>query len=1357
MFAVGLILQEILVNTTNEKGEMIFIDRTDPKKKLKPLNKVIFLKELAVYWELSITSPLSKLPPLEINKSMLNIINGTLPTNKIFEIFANIKVIQKNMKNAETIMNPELEVSITLEPINVKLKKIQIEQLIKTMEYFTFYKIAKFNAIKDFRQKLKDVPQADQDNYIEDFKSLFDIIQRNEKKTDFSTEDKLSIIFKNDTEDIERFMESIMNLPDETLTSEARQVIVEIEKENKHKDMQKQSGGRFGFIGGFLGGKNKDKQDAKTKELDRIEIMIQESLSQDPEETNYDLYSKLQQNDIDYIRNFIFKITLKGGSLYLGSMNSSVSTSARNSINTSISTSVSTSVNSKEAEEGLTIFYSGLETNIEKCNKGILFELKLKDYGITVDTKYAGHSSFIKLPFLQRFNYWRPLEENEYMLDFKMETNPKDMLEGYYFSGTSDAVEIIFQPILIERILNFIAVKSENERLNSTAQETIEAMRENARSKVKKTMEKHLKNYINITIEAPKIVIPFIQNGDPKNECWALDFGHLMIKNNNTINSNYDEYELELSNVQFQYYPSQNFYHLVKKISKDNELLSLEDEEFNQEKKKIYDIIEQVKINTTIKMKVNPIDEIDKPNLDMNVTVSDVKINLKPVIYSNLCKIGEHIKYSKNDAIDHIENDRLKLIQGNSKMGILYYRQTSYSNPTGIWNRYFVIFKGGYLHFFKKQTDAKSALALYIKDSDLYYVTDIIKEHCFAIENKYNTGILASDDEKQANDWINIIRAKNIEYSSISTMDKLQEEQEEGEEIINGDSSMLQKKDKNYDEILTQLVLNLTTMKITIDKDDNNNKLVQIQSKQLNMELTKKQSIIDLAIKIKSIEAIDYLFKFTSPNLIKLFTSTPTKNMAKAQESKKKALTPDLLEIKIQQKQHDHPLFLVDSTNTLVEIKFGFLFLNVKPDVIRELLEFSSGTKKVEMQPNNNRKFLHQSSSIIDDQTQERLSNQQARLSNQQARLSTQQARLSSQGRLTQTSLTIGEALIPENNEAEEKIVLFHLKLFMKKMVVRFIHEESHICLCKIPLKHTSIDIIKKKSISKIIASMKKFEINDMTNYPDTINSDIDWKSVKKNDLLNCAPDAANFLEVELISYDPKSGLGDPKRKVYSFLKVVMTKMRLSFFNQPLLRIADFINYQLFPAIYGPNPPISKETAMSSLQNAQFRDMSILIHDPIISLKTSYKSKEYIDICLGNIEINNEIVKSQERFLNRTERNSDENLLSEIMHIKLKTMSFWKVKGNERSELSKNIDVTLDVDRIIYYDESCTLYGQDDIYPGHIIKGKVTPVIFTMYHDDFLFWVKFMYFNLWYDDLLDAYFYINYEERRKRKPSKILY
>ena len=49
MFAVGLILQEILVNTTNEKGEMIFIDRTDPLNGILIRKLLLLLKLIRKY------------------------------------------------------------------------------------------------------------------------------------------------------------------------------------------------------------------------------------------------------------------------------------------------------------------------------------------------------------------------------------------------------------------------------------------------------------------------------------------------------------------------------------------------------------------------------------------------------------------------------------------------------------------------------------------------------------------------------------------------------------------------------------------------------------------------------------------------------------------------------------------------------------------------------------------------------------------------------------------------------------------------------------------------------------------------------------------------------------------------------------------------------------------------------------------------------------------------------------------------------------------------------------------------------------------------------------------------------------
>jgi hypothetical protein len=49
-YAFGVVIEAINLTTINEKGESIFIDRTDPKNKNEPLYKKLSVQGISIYW-----------------------------------------------------------------------------------------------------------------------------------------------------------------------------------------------------------------------------------------------------------------------------------------------------------------------------------------------------------------------------------------------------------------------------------------------------------------------------------------------------------------------------------------------------------------------------------------------------------------------------------------------------------------------------------------------------------------------------------------------------------------------------------------------------------------------------------------------------------------------------------------------------------------------------------------------------------------------------------------------------------------------------------------------------------------------------------------------------------------------------------------------------------------------------------------------------------------------------------------------------------------------------------------------------------------------------------------------------------
>ena len=121
----------------------------------------------------------------------------------------------------------------------------------------------------------------------------------------------------------------------------------------------------------------------------------------------------------------------------------------------------------------------------------------------------------------------------------------------------------------------------------------------------------------------------------------------------------------------------------------------------------------------------------DKPKMNINISVPTISLQLKPHIYNNLLRMGEFMSYSKDSAMELMEDERLKLMQGNSKLGMVFVKETRLRDI--VWTKYLCIFKGRYLYFFKNASDTRPSFTYYIRNAEVTARDDLEKEHALSV------------------------------------------------------------------------------------------------------------------------------------------------------------------------------------------------------------------------------------------------------------------------------------------------------------------------------------------------------------------------------------------------------------------------------------------------------------------------------------------------------------------------------------------------------------------------------------------------------------------------------------------------
>lgn len=180
---MGATLDQLSIVTCDENGNKKYIDRTDKKYSLEPLRKSLTLQNFGIYWITNSEIFGSESAPRIKEKLQKMIIKEYRDGNKkkdgyIIAISATSRLIQKNKKNPKTKDDPEYDVSLDLKPLDLSLKKPQLENLISFLEYLNSYWRYKLKIQLDRNLALKNISEEDKVKNKAEFQALFEKFQR---------------------------------------------------------------------------------------------------------------------------------------------------------------------------------------------------------------------------------------------------------------------------------------------------------------------------------------------------------------------------------------------------------------------------------------------------------------------------------------------------------------------------------------------------------------------------------------------------------------------------------------------------------------------------------------------------------------------------------------------------------------------------------------------------------------------------------------------------------------------------------------------------------------------------------------------------------------------------------------------------------------------------------------------------------------------------------------------------------------------------------------------------------------------------------------------------------------------------
>ena len=330
-------------------------------------------------------------------------------------------------------------------------------------------------------------------------------------------------------------------------------------------------------------------------------------------------------------------------------------------------------------------------------------------------------------------------------------------------------------------------------------------------------------------------------------------------------------------------------------------------------------------------------------------------------------------------------------------------------------------------------------------------------------------------------------------------------------------------------------------------------------------------------------------------------------------------------------------------------------------------------------------------------------------------------------------------------------IIEVNLNVSLNQVTLRLIHQQTHVCIAELSLKDIKSNIVMRQGAMEVAAKLSNLQVLDTTNYPFTVDSNIEWEKIVPYEILGVGSSGESLLDLTFNQYDPSSSLSDRENRIFSYAKVNLSRIRVNYLQQPVLRIIDFLTNQL--ATIGQTLPPSSEQieqnsaeiaaekkqllnlAIFNLKYPMFMDLDISVISPIINLKPLPTSKEYLQISLGDIKIKNK----QQKTLSRVKNGGKllDSTWVETMYIDIHNMGLSKIIEDNIYKVSENFEFKIEFERALFAEEYARVYEELTVDSSMILKGFMTPIIIILSKDDYALIMKGLNFNVTYDDLMD--------------------
>ena len=184
-----------------------------------------------------------------------------------------------------------------------------------------------------------------------------------------------------------------------------------------------------------------------------------------------------------------------------------------------------------------------------------------------------------------------------------------------------------------------------------------------------------------------------------------------------------------------------------------------------------------------------------------------------------------------------------------------------------------------------------------------------------------------------------------------------------------------------------------------------------------------------------------------------------------------------------------------------------------------------------------------------------------------------------------------------------------------------------------------------------------------------------------------------------------------------------------------------------------------------------FLYLSIAFEQPIILLKPTPDSEDYIELIMSKIYLENDQYINPSRLIEKKANNIDRKDFPEVWCENYRIFAsdlhiYLSKKGEKKTELAIPVLLNLSVEKVLMCDELSWLLLKTQsemkamaisLNNNYIIKGLISPIILKLYRDEYLFILKMLFHNITYDDYHDKWFIYDFDIVSQYEPTPITF